>query len=90
MSEHRIHAWKLHTTALGCMACPHNAQVVVNVWVQDRDWLVLFLCTACVFKARCETALLQMFLREKRVHEREMREYDAMPVVRKRKRGRAA
>lgn len=90
MNEHRIHTWQLRTKALGCMACHLDAQMVLNVWVQGRDWLVLFLCATCALRARCETTLLQGFLGEKRVHEHEMREGDAMPVVRKRKRGRAA
>lgn len=88
MSEHRIHTWPLRTKALGCMACPHNAQVVVNVWVQDREWLVLFLCAACAFRAKGETTLLQGFLGEKRVRECEAREFDVL--CRKRKRGIAA
>ena len=88
MSEHRIHAWRLRTSSLGCMACHHNAQFVANVWVQDRDWLVLFLCVACLLKARYVTAMLQRFLGEKRVHEREMREFAVL--CKKRKRGRAA
>jgi hypothetical protein len=88
MTEHRIHAWKLRSTSLGCMACQCIAQVVVNVWVQDRDWLVLFLCPTCALRARGETTMLQGFLGEKRVREREAREFDA--VCKKRKRGMAA
>lgn len=88
MSEHRIHAWQLRTKALGCMACHLDAQMVVNVWVQGREWLVLFLCTACAFSVRGNTEQLQGFLGDKRVREQEAREFDM--VCRKRNRGRAA
>jgi hypothetical protein len=87
MSEHRIHTWPLRTTALGCMACHLKAQLVANVWVQDRDWLVLLLCTHCLLHAERSTELLRGFLAEKRMREREMREFD---TAMKRKRGRAA
>jgi hypothetical protein len=82
MSEHLLRVWHLSTTAFTCMSpsCSRPAQVVVNVWVREREWLVVFLCTACLFKARCETAMLQRFLGEKRVNVCDIQE----PVAKKR------
>jgi hypothetical protein len=88
MSEHRIHAWKLRTTALGCMSCHLKAQVVANVWAQDRDWLVLFLCMHCLLQAERNVDMLRGFLAEKRMREQEAREFAVM--CKKRKRGMAA
>lgn len=76
MNEHRIHAWRLQTDALGCMACHLNAQVVANVWVQGREWLTLFLCTYCLLHVERNTDALRGFLGEKRMREQEAREFD--------------
>lgn len=78
MNEHYIHAWKLQTNALGCMSCPDVAQAVVNVWVQRREWLTLFLCTYCLLHAERNIDVLRGLLGEKRMREQEAREFDVM------------
>jgi len=69
-----MHAWRLDTSAIACMAvsCHRVAEAVANVWVNKREWLVVFLCKACLFRARYDVDVLKVLLNEKRINQREM------------------